>query len=147
MVLLEGYKPYCSRCGWNNEIVLSELLLTIKATLLLFAIGLIFVIVAVLRNVAKAPEVIVLILTFTVLPGGYGLFAFFKKRRLEGLSFEPVYETPSFIISERSSAGAPRKSVTFNEKEFPELAALPRPRKIRMTWKGRFYRYRPPSKN
>jgi hypothetical protein len=30
-------------------------------------------------------------------------------------------------------------TIAFTEKEFPELAALPRPRKLKMTWKRRFY--------
>jgi hypothetical protein len=30
-------------------------------------------------------------------------------------------------------------SIVFKEKQFPELVALPRPRKLKMTWKGRRY--------
>jgi hypothetical protein len=38
-----------------------------------------------------------------------------------------------------ASPGVPSRTIAFKEKEFPELAALPRPRKLKMTWKGRFY--------
>jgi len=42
-------------------------------------------------------------------------------------------------ISQMYSSGIPTKTIAFKEKEFPELAALQRPRKLKMTWKGRLY--------
>jgi len=38
-----------------------------------------------------------------------------------------------------ASPGVPSRTIAFKEKGFPELAALPRPRKLKMAWKGRFY--------
>jgi hypothetical protein len=64
------------------------------------------------------------LLAFAALPIYRGVSAFQQARKLGRLSFEPV---------------ADAKTTAFREKQLSELAALPRPRKLRMTWKGRIY--------
>ena len=57
-------------------------------------------------------------------------------RQLRNLSFQTDnHKTGTFTISAMESSDVP--SIVFKEKEFPELVALPRPRKLKMTWKGR----------
>jgi hypothetical protein len=81
------------------------------------------------------------VLAFSALPLFYALSALHQVRKLKHLSFQPaVHEVGAFAISEMgSSSDLPSKTIVFKEKEFPELVALLRPRKLKMTWKGRGY--------
>ena len=78
---------------------------------------------------------------FSALPLFYALSALHQVRKLRNLSFQPANsKTGAFTISEMgSSSEVLSKTIVFEEKEFPELVALPRPRKLKMTWKGRSY--------
>lgn len=40
--LMDGYKFYCSRCGWNHKIVRRALSSTIKVSLFVVALGVMF---------------------------------------------------------------------------------------------------------
>jgi len=51
---MDGYKFYCSHCGWNHEIVRGELSSTIKVSLFLMALGVIFAAVMRVRNPNEA---------------------------------------------------------------------------------------------
>lgn len=135
---MDGYKFYCSRCGWNHEIVRKELSSTIKISLFLMTLGVIFATVMRVRNPGEGWLWVAGALAFFALPLFYALSALHQLRKLRNLSFQPAaHETGAFTISEMgSSSDAPSKTILFKEKEFPELLALPRPRKLKMTWKG-----------
>lgn len=138
--LIGGYKFYCARCGWNHELVLGELVSTIKVSLILVALGLVLGAVARVKNPGGGWAWAGILLAFSGLPIYYALSAFQQTRKLRSLSFQPATgQSHSFAVSAMSSSGVPTKTIAFKEKEFPQLAVLPRPRKLKMTWKGRFY--------
>ena len=138
--LIDGYKCYCSRCGWNHEILQGELSSAIKVSLILVAVLVAIAVVLRVRNPNEDWTRAGISLTISGLPIYYALSAFRQLRKLRGLSFQPATDhSPTFIVSETVSSGGPSRTIAFKEKEFPELAALPRPRKLKMTWKGRFY--------
>ena len=139
--LIDGYKFYCSRCGWNHEIVRRELSSTIKVSVFLVTLGVIFAVVVRVRNPSEGWAWITILLAFSALPLFYALSALYQVRQLRNLSFQPAnHKTGAFTISEmESSSDVPSKTIVFKEKEYPELVALPRPRKLKMTWKGRRY--------
>jgi len=138
--LIDGYKFYCSRCGWNHEIVQGELSSTINEGLLLVGLFVAVAVVVCVRNPIEVWTCAGIWLAFSGLPICYALSAFRQLRKLRGLSFQPATDHfPGFSVSEMASPGVPSRTIAFKEKEFPELAALPRPRKLKMTWKGRFY--------
>jgi hypothetical protein len=138
---MDGYKFYCSRCGWNHEIVRGELSSTINVSLFLAILGVIFAVVVRVRNPSEGWAWAVILLAFSALPLFYALSALHQVRKLRNLSFQSVsHKTGTFTISEMgSSSDVPSNTIVFEEKEFPELIALPRPRKLKMTWKGRYY--------
>ena len=138
---MDGYKFYCSRCGWNHEIVRGELSSTVKVSLFLVTLGVIFAAVVGGRNPSEGWLWVGIVLAFSALPLFYALSALHQIRKLRKLSFQPAaHETGAFTVSEMgSSSDVPSKTIVFKEKEFPELVALLRPRKLRMTWKGRGY--------
>ena len=138
--LIDGYKFYCSHCGWNRELVRGELSSTIKVSLVLVALALVLAAVARLRNPSEGWAWAGILLAFSGLPIYYALSAFQQMRKLRSLSFQPASDqSRTFTVSEMSPSGVPTKTIAFKENEFPELAVLPRPRKLKMTWKGRFY--------
>jgi hypothetical protein len=104
-------------------------------------LGVIFAAVVRVRNPGEGWLRVEVVLAFSALPLFYALSALHQLRKLRNLSFRRApHEIGAFTISEKgSSSDAPSKTILFKEKEFPELAALPRPRKLRMTWKGRGY--------
>jgi hypothetical protein len=138
---MDGYKFYCSRCGWNHEIVRGELSSTIKVSLFLVAVGVLVAVVMRVRNPSEAGAWAVTLLALSALPLFYALSALHQVRKLRDLLFQPANpKTGTFTISEMgSSSDVPSKTIVFKENEFPELVALPRPRKLKMTWKGRSY--------
>src|SRR5215813_10425136 len=85
VVLMEGYKPYCCRCGWNSEIALSELSLTLKADLFVVAVGLIFAILICLKNASEIRAASGVFLAFAILPGSYAVAVYLQRRRLKSL--------------------------------------------------------------
>jgi hypothetical protein len=138
---MDGYKFYCSRCGWNHEIARRELSTTIKVSVFLVTLGVIFAVVVRVRNPNEGWAWIAILLAFSAFPLFYALSALYQVRQLRNLSFHPAnHKAAAFTISEmESSSDVPPKTIVFKEKEFPELVALPRPRKLKMTWKGRRY--------
>lgn len=130
---MDGYKFYCSRCGWNHEIVREELSSTIKVSLFLVALGVICAVVMRVRNSGEAGAWAAIVLAFSALPLFYVLSSLHQVRKLRNLSFQPANpETGAFTISEMgSSSDVPSKTIVFKGKEFPELVALPRPRKLK----------------
>jgi hypothetical protein len=138
--LIHGYKFYCSRCGWNHEIVRGELSSAIRVSFFLVALGVIFAVVVRVKNPDEEWAWAGILLAFSGLPIYYAISSFQQMRKLTSLSFQPSPDqSRTFAVSEMSSSGVPTKTIAFKEKEFPELAVLPRPRKLKMTWKGRFY--------
>jgi hypothetical protein len=136
----DGYKFYCSRCGWNHQVVQGELSSAIKIHLVFLCLPVLLIMVARLKSPNEWRTWAALILTASGLPMYYALSSFLQLRRLRSLSFESAPDQAAALnISEMSSSGIPTKTIAFKEKEFPELAALQRPRKLKMTWKGRFY--------
>ncbi len=139
--LIGGYKFYCSRCGWNHEIVRRELSSTIKVSLFLIALGVILAAVVRVKSPNEGSTWALVLLAFSGLPLFYILSALRKIRKLRNLQAPTAtHDTGDFTISEiEPSTGAPSKTILFKEKSFPELAVLPRPRKLTTTWKGRGY--------
>jgi hypothetical protein len=138
--LIDGYKFYCSRCGWNHEIVRRELSSDIKVSLFLVGLGVIFAVAVRVKNSDEGWAWAGILLAFSGLPVYYAISSFRQMRKLRSLSFQPAADqSRTFGVSQLSSSGAATKTIVFTEKEFPELAVLPRPRKLKMTWKGRFY--------
>ena len=82
-----------------------------------------------------------IVLAFSVLPLFYALSGLRQVRKLRTLSVSPsTHQNGTFSVSEmRSLTDVPSKTIVFKERDFPELVALPRPRKPKMTWKGRCY--------
>lgn len=140
VTLIHGYKFYCSRCGWNHDLVRGELSSTIKVGLVVVALGLLLAFVARVKNPSDNWGSAGILLALSALPIFYALSAFQHLRKLRSLSFQPTSDpSRTFVVSEMSSSGVPSKTVEFKEQGYPELAAVPRPRKLKMTWKGRFY--------
>lgn len=138
--LIDGYKFYCCRCGWNHEIVQGELSSAVKEGLLLVALLVAVGVVVCVRNPNEGWTCAGIRLAFSGLPISYALSAFLQLRKLRTLSIQPATDhSPAFAVSEMASPGVPSRAIAFKDKEFPELAALPRPRKLKMAWKGRFY--------
>jgi hypothetical protein len=139
--LIDGYKPYCSRCGWNLEIARSALSFTIKVSLAAAALGVLLTMAVRVRNPGADWAGGGIFLAFSGLPLVYGLSAFYQIRKLRTLLVSSATQMDGAItISEmRSPLDIASKAIVFKEKEFPELLALPRPRRLTMTWKGRRY--------
>ena len=137
--LIDGYKFYCSRCGWNHEIVRRELSTTIKVSLFLTSLGPIFAVLMRVKNPGAGSMWIAVLLAFSGLPLYYALSALRQIRTLKNLSFHPAnQETRDVAISE-SSLDSISKTTTFKDRQFPELVLLPRPRSLKLSWRGRGY--------
>lgn len=137
--LINAYKFYCARCGWNHEVVERELSSAIKVSSVLVALGVVFAVVVRFKNPSGSMAWAIL-LAFSGLPMYYALSALLQVRKLRNMSFQPaIDQSRAFGILEMSSSGVASKTIVFEEKEFPDLVALPRPRKLKTTWKGRFY--------
>lgn len=141
--LIDGYKFYCSRCGWNLEIAKSALSLTVKISLALVIIGLLLAVIARVRSPIGDWAAAATVLALSCLPLFFALSAFYQIRKLRNLSVSSATQMDSTLtVSEiRSSSDVPANAIAFKEKEFPELAILPRPRRLKMSWKGRIYVY------
>jgi hypothetical protein len=138
--LMDGYKFYCSRCGGNHQIVARELSFTIKASSILLCLAVVLIVVARLKSTRDWRAWAGVLLAFSTSPIYYELSSFQQLCRIRSLSFEPAAnQSRTLSVSEVSSSGTPAKTIVFKEREFLELAALPRPRKLKLTWKGRFY--------
>jgi len=108
-------------------------------SLVLVALGVIFAIVVRIKNSGESWAWAILI-AFSGLPVYYALSAVLQMRKLKSMSFQRVVDQSRAIaISEMPESGAPSKTIVFEDREFPELARVLRPRKLRMTWKGRSY--------
>jgi len=138
---MDGYKFYCSRCGWNHEIVRKALSSTINVSLFVVALGAMFAVLVRVKSPDEGWIWVGILLAFTGLPLFWTFSALYQVRKLRNLRFPTAtYENGAFTISQvEPSTGAPSNTIVFKEKSFPELAARPRPRKLRMTWKGRGY--------
>jgi len=138
---MDGYKFYCSRCGWNHEIVRKALSSTINVSLFVVALGALFAVLVRVKSPNEGWLWVGILLAFTGLPLFWTFSALYQVRKLRNLRFPTAtHENGAFTISQvEPSTGAPSNTIVFKEKSFPELVALPRPRKLRMTWKGRGY--------
>jgi len=100
---MDGYKFYCSRCGWNHEIVRGELSSTIKVSLFLVTLVMIFAVVVRVRNPSEGWVWVVILLAFSALPLFYALSALHQVRKLRNLPFQPHLENrkgSSLVISD-----------------------------------------------
>jgi hypothetical protein len=136
-----GSKYYCDHCGWNLEPARSELTTSKKASFWLAAIGVILAVVVFSRNPNEPWGAVAIVFAFCGLPLFYAIQAWLQLRRLRNLSFLPeVLSGGALTVSQTGLAGdSPSTTTVFKQKEFPELTRIPRPRKLRMTWKGRGY--------
>lgn len=134
-----GYKFYCPHCGWNVEVVRSELSSAMKISAAILVAILTFA--AYLRvRYPQDPAMPMIALVISVLPAYYSLSALFQRHKLRNLSMQPIAgRQVTFTISEGSSSKKAAQKFEFKEKEFPDLLLLARPRKLRMNWKGWLY--------
>lgn len=141
VTLISGYKFYCSRCGWNLEVARAALSFTTKLGLALAALGLIWALVVRVNNPGAGWSASAFVLAFSVLPIFYSLSALYQARKLKNVRVSSAAQTDrTFAIPEAGSpSDIPSKTIIFKEKEFSDLSALPRPRSLKMTWKGRVY--------
>src|SRR5208283_897147 len=104
--LTDGYKFYCSRCGWNHEVVRRELSLTIKISLAVAALAVILALVVHVRVPDKPWISAAVLLSFSGLPLYHAFIAFKQMRKLEksSSSFQPATEqSHTLTISEMKS--------------------------------------------
>jgi hypothetical protein len=134
---LSGSKFYCARCGWNLEIARAALSSAVKVNLSVVALGVILGAVALVRNPNESWAGALLAL-FCGLPLVYALQARYRLRKLKNLSVQPT-NAPDRTVTVSESGGDKSKTIAFKDKEFPEWTKISRPRRLRMTWKGRGY--------
>jgi hypothetical protein len=139
--LRRGYKFYCSRCGWNREIARAALVSLIRPSLIVAALGVIFAVVVSVKNPSQRWAAGAILLAFSGLPLFYVLSARYQLRKLNQLLSQTAsHQTSSLAISNTAPLpGNDSKTITRKEKEFPALATIPRPRRLKMTWTGRGY--------
>src|SRR5262245_20690640 len=122
--LIDGYKFYCSHCGWNHEVVRRELSSTIVVSLVLVTLDVVLAIVVRIKNPGESWGW-ALLLAFAGLPIYYAFLAYLNLRKLGQVSFQPVIDPArAVMISEMSASGATSKTTVFEGKEFPELVKL-----------------------
>jgi len=139
--LRRGYKFYCSQCGWDREIARAALVSFTRQSLFVAALGLIVAVVVGIENPSERWAAGAILLAFSGLPLFYVASARLQLRKLNRLSVQPPpQQTIRVALSDATPSPAnDSKAMTFREKEFPELAMIPRPRKLKTTWKGRGY--------
>jgi hypothetical protein len=139
--LRRGYKFYCSQCGWNREIARAALISMVRQGLLVVALGVILAAVVSVRNPSEQWAAGAILLAASGLPLFYVLSARYPLRKLSQSSLQPASDQASgvAIFVTRPLPGNDSKTITFQDKEFAELAMIPRPRKLKTPWKGRGY--------
>jgi hypothetical protein len=138
---MQGHKFYCSQCGWNREIARAALVSAIRISLIVVALELIFAVVVIAKNPGQKWGAAPILLAVSGLPLFWAVFAGFQLRKLNQLSLQPAaQQTNRGVISNATpSLASDPQVMTFSEKKFPELAVIPRPRRLKTTWKGRGY--------
>jgi hypothetical protein len=139
--LRRGYKFYCAQCGWDREIARAALVSFTRQSLFVAALGLIVAVAVGIKNPSERWAAGAILLAFSGLPLFYVVSARYQLRKLSQSSPQPTSEQTSSvgISNTRPLPGNDSKTIAFKEKEFAELAMIPRPRKLKTTWKGRGY--------
>jgi hypothetical protein len=139
--LTNGYKFYCSQCAWNREIARVALAFATRTSLFVATFGLILAVVIGAKNPGEKWAAVPILLAFSALPSFYVVSARLQLRKLNRLSLQPTsqYANSVLISNTTPSPASDPKAMRFREKDFPELAVIPRPRKLKTTWKGRGY--------
>jgi uncharacterized protein (DUF983 family) len=132
--LFSGRKPYCGVCGWNHQVVRSALSSERKVAFAVAGLGIALIAFVYLwTNLWWATVVVGA--AFIILPLVEALSFTRQLSRLgprrEELSARQDGERAPKILRNLSTASA-----TMGTKEYAELLALTRPRKVRLTWKG-----------
>ncbi len=139
--LRRGYKLYCSQCAWNREIARAALVFQIRTSLIVAALGVILAVVVTVEKPSEKGFAGAMLLAVSGLPLFYVISARYQLRKLKQLSLQPASRRirVSAISQTTTLPGNDSKAISFQEKSFPELAVIPRPRKLKTTWKGRGY--------
>jgi hypothetical protein len=139
--LTNGYKFYRSQCGWNREIARAALAFATRTNLFVAAFGLVLAVVVGAKNPGEKWAAVPILLAFSALPSFYVVSARLQLRKLNWLSLLPAsqYANSVAIATTTPSPASDAKAMRLREKEFAELATIPRPRKLKTTWKGRGY--------
>jgi hypothetical protein len=139
--LRRGCKFYCSQCGWNRENAREALVSLIRQSLFLAALGVIFAVVVSVKNPNQRWLAGAILLAFSAWPLFYAVSARYQLRKLRQHALQPgSHRTGSVALANATPLpGDDSQAITFRQKEFPELATIPRPRKLKTTWKGRGY--------
>jgi hypothetical protein len=137
--LIDGYKFYCSRCGWNHEIVRRELSTTIRVSLFLTSLGPVFAVLMRVKNPGAGSMWLGVLLAFSGLPLYYALSALRQIHTLKSLSFQLANQQTRAVAISESPPDSISKTTAFKDRQFPELASLSRPRNLKLSWRGRGY--------
>jgi hypothetical protein len=105
------------------------------------ALGLILAAVVSVKNPSEKWAAGAILLAFSGLPLFHIVSPRLQLRKLYQLSLQPTSQQRSSVAvpSTKSSPASDSKTITFKDREFPELAVIPRPRNLKTTWKGRGY--------
>jgi hypothetical protein len=105
------------------------------------ALGLILAAVVSVKNPSEKWAAGAILLAFSGLPLFLIVSPRLQLRKLYQLSLQPTSQQRSSVAvpSTKSSPASDSKTITFKDREFPELAVIPRPRNLKTTWKGRGY--------
>lgn len=126
MSLQNGYKYYCAQCGWNVGVAQAALQSTIKTSIWLLVFGAaISALTFVLHSSGRSLAVVVA-LAFGGLPAFWISRARYDLRRLGNTQKATDVEP---------GPSAPR----FEQESWPALESLPRPRRLKLSWRGRAY--------
>ena len=139
--LKRGYNLYCSQCPWNREIARAALLFQIRTSLVVAALGVILAVVVSVEKPSEKGFARAMLLAVSGLPLFYVMAGRHQLRKWKQLSLQSTsHRIGASVLSQTTPLrGNDSKGISFHEKGFPELEAIPRPRKLKTTWKSRGY--------
>lgn len=144
--LMNGYKYYCPQCGWNNDIARSALTSDRKVGITIAIVGLILAVFVCLRDPGEWVALVGILVVFCAVPLAYALSAIHQLHILKPTmlcsagkrnGFYPDFR-PASLPAASATVPLLRKTA-LSGKEYRDLAVLARPRKLKMTWRGRLY--------
>lgn len=141
-----GYKAYCPYCAWNRELARGELSRAVKFRFGLVGLAAACFLLVFLLVLTKHPErlrdpgfgdVVLVFVGLGGLPLYFALSGLHQLRKLSRLPVHPADErTDTFRIKRFGPLHKGASTRMSFEDGFPDLAAIPRPRQVKMTWEG-----------
>jgi hypothetical protein len=124
--LQNGYKYYCARCGWNVGVAQAALRSTIKTSIWVLGIAAVVSVVVLLKNPNNWGIAVGVTVAFGGLPAFWISRARYDLRRLRNAQTATTVEP---------GPSSPR----LEQEIWPTLESLPRPRRLKLSWRGRVY--------